>query len=241
MYELGIMGGMGPVATAEIFRRIIDYTDAKSDQEHLSICILNKAQIPDRTNYLLHNGPSPLKMIKEGIEELKALGVKKYVIPCNTSHAFINLLPKFNDMELINMVEETKSYINKHFNKQMCILATDGTVRTKVYGDYTENVIYPDSLHQEKIMEIIYAIKRSNKSIDNCRGEFLNIIKEIHCKNNNIVFIIACTELSLLMNDYENKDIICVDAMDVVAVQAILKCGYRVRKQSTNIIVDDNL
>ena len=44
---IGILGGMGPEATADLYHRIITATNAKSDQEHIKTIIYSNPKIPD--------------------------------------------------------------------------------------------------------------------------------------------------------------------------------------------------
>ena len=67
MFDIGIIGGMGPAATAELFKRVVLYTLADKDQEHIKMCILNDSLIPDRTEYIINNGESPLFEILKNI------------------------------------------------------------------------------------------------------------------------------------------------------------------------------
>ena len=61
MYKtIGILGGMGPAATADLMMKIIEMTDAKSDQEHIHIIVDNNTNIPDRTAAILHGGEDPV-------------------------------------------------------------------------------------------------------------------------------------------------------------------------------------
>lgn len=235
MYDLGIIGGVGPEATAEIFRRIITLTDAKCDQEHIKICILNKPQIPDRTNYIINNGQSPLPLILEGINELKNLDVKYFIIPCNTSHIFANQFRQQNDIVFIDMVEKTKEYLKKqHHGARVCILGTQGTAKAMIYGnthsDEEIEIFYPDKESQDELMHIILSVKANNKPILENRIRLIEIMNEIHCLQGECIFVLACTELSVIMSGESIEKIEYIDAMDVLAINAIIKCGYEVKK-----------
>ena len=87
-YDLGIIGGMGSEATVEIYKRIIERTKHKCDQEHMKICILNNSIIPDRTKCILENGENPLPYLNESIKDLENIGAKYFIVPCNTAHYF---------------------------------------------------------------------------------------------------------------------------------------------------------
>lgn len=167
----------------------------------------------------------PLGFINEAIIELKNLGVRNCLIPCNTAHAFVDQYLKFEKMHFINMVEETKRYVEKKYpDKKFMIIGTNGTACSKIYGDYQDN---PEASFQQEIMELITRIKNKG-SLDYCRNKLNDILLALNARNNNCLFIIACTELSIAINDYNNNNFNYVDALDVLAVKAIKSCGYKV-------------
>ncbi len=233
---------MGPEATAEIFRRIVSLTFAGCDQEHMKICILNKPQIPDRTEHLINNGPSPLPHIIEGINELRKLNTKFFIIPCNTSHIFADHFDEEKDIVFIDMVKTTRNYLQKQFGEEkICILGTTGTVSANVYGVGNgadrSCMFYPDPPLQRKIMDIILSVKANNRSILYNGELIIEIMKKILEDNGDCTFVVACTELSVILADMQIAGINFVDAMELLAINAILKCGYKVNEQKTEICI----
>ena len=89
MKTIGIIGGMGPLATADLYRKMIEGTVAEKDQDHVHVIIDSNPWIPDRTEYILHNGPSPLPEIVKSIRRLEAAGCDFLIMPCNTAHHII--------------------------------------------------------------------------------------------------------------------------------------------------------
>jgi len=87
---VGILGGLGPEATARFFKLIIDNTAAKKDQEHLKIIILDNPSVPDRTAAILYHGPSPLPSLQDGLKFLEKAGADLAVIPCLTAHYYFD-------------------------------------------------------------------------------------------------------------------------------------------------------
>ena len=102
--SIGIIGGMGSLATCDLFKKIIDMTDAKSDQEHIHICIDCNTNIPDRTKAILGGGENPIpEMVRSGIR-LQSMGADVLVMPCNTAHYFYDKITPFFDIPLLNRV-----------------------------------------------------------------------------------------------------------------------------------------
>ena len=85
---IGIIGGMGPLATVELFRQLVVMTKAENDREHIHILIDNFPQVPDRTEAILEGSDRPVALIVEAGRRLIAAGAELLLIPCNTSHYY---------------------------------------------------------------------------------------------------------------------------------------------------------
>lgn len=223
MYDIAIIGGMGPAATAELFRRIVLYTSARTDQEHIKLCVLNDPTIPDRTEFILNGGISPLLGILKNIDVAKKIGCKYFAIPCNTSHYFYQRFSDIKGIKFINMVKEACKYvIHTYPNKNICVLATLGTISCNVYknigGKY---IIYPSRNVNVDIMEIIHLIKAGESELSQLAERMLKVLAD-EFKIEDTVFLLACTELSLLLPYVRGQ---FVDAMDILAGTIIIKCN----------------
>ena len=131
---LGVLGGMGPQATNTFYQRIIDRTQAESDQEHLRVLIWSDAKIPDRTAGILGGREEEVfQHLLAGAKLLETAGCTHLAIPCNTSHYFADRLQDQLHIPIIHMIRETVKTIQAAGKKTVGILATDGTVRTGIY------------------------------------------------------------------------------------------------------------
>ncbi|HET7037665.1 MAG TPA: amino acid racemase, partial [Thermomicrobiaceae bacterium] len=108
---IGILGGMGPLATADLYRKIIEVTPARTDQEHLHVIIDADPSIPERTTALLHGGEDPTPKLIAGARRLAAAGVDFIIVPCNTAHAFLPRVEAAVDVPFISMIEETARHV----------------------------------------------------------------------------------------------------------------------------------
>ena len=227
MNKLGIIGGMGPLATADFFRRIIEKTDAKKDQEHIDIILSNHASIPDRTTVILKNqDPSiVIDVVKEDIKLMEMANVANIAIPCNTFHYFYDMVDSLTDINIIHMPKEALKEFKNLYGSRVAVLSTPGTRDAKVYEKQAKDLgmelinidEYMDSIH-----ELIYYVKETN----DLSGEGLrNIIKEIENKYNPDGYILACTELSIIDKD-PIKEYTTLDAMDILVRESIIKSGY---------------
>ena len=222
-YKLGILGGMGPLATAKLYEMIINHTDASCDQDHLELVILNNCTIPDRTAAIINGGEDPVAKLNEGIETLEKIGCEYFVVPCNTAHYFKDRLIMKN-IQMIDMIEEALLKIKK-INKdaKVCVLCTDGTKQSKVYErDTTVNINYPSLESQKKVMEVIYQTKAGFDKHALLNDIFMNE------KKNFDIFLLACTELSIYYDKYRNNPFI-IDAMDNLSEVIVQKCGKKLK------------
>lgn len=218
-YELAIIGGMGPLATDTLYRYITLHTKAQNDQEHINQIILSHANLPDRTEVILNNQDERfLEAIKTDFDLLNKFDLKAIAIPCNTSHYFFEHLEKFSQNKVLNMPELTVKSVQAK-GKPLAILATKGTLSTKVYDKYAAKYgldlveIAPED--QDKLMEIIYGIKANKRDYTK---DLAKLVKKYEDKAQ---VILACTELSTI----ELEDTTAVDALKVLGKACIEVCG----------------
>jgi aspartate racemase len=201
MRRIGIIGGMGPRATLDLFQKIIDNTPANNDQEHLPILIDNNPQIPDRTAFLINNGANPFPQLLASAIKLEAGGAEAICMPCNTAHYFLENLEKEVLIPFISIIESTYLAITHAIPtvKKIGLLATAGTTKARIYHKVFEKgrieLIDISKEDQQTIMEIIYGIKAGN-----IQGQ----VKKIQALVEKLTdlgaeaIIAGCTELPLL-------------------------------------------
>ena len=235
---IGILGGMGPEATLFFYEKIIKFTKANKDQEHIPTLIFSNTKIPDRTNAILKKDHK--RIIKELTNTAKILeksGAKFIVIPCNTAHYYINEIRRSVKIPVLDMIEETAKYIskkNKKIGKNIGLLATKGTLSTEIYQnkfkDFGINILIPKKETQEKVMKAIYDIKANGPSKES-RKLIDEAIKELREENKVKLIILGCTELPLLFKKSITENIKrgIIDPMDILAKKAILKAGGKIK------------
>ena len=226
---LGVLGGVGPLATIYFADLVIKMTDAKTDQEHIAMIILNHASIPDRTEYILDNTkPNPLPVMIADAQQLEKARADNIGLPCNTAHYFFDEIQKSVRVPIINILEETVRYAEKTVPNLKClgILATEGTVISGAY----QNIIkkhgldfrVPSEEDQKSLMHIIYDEVKAGEKVDIC--EFLRIVGELKKAGCDAV-ILGCTELSVIKKDFNLSRHDIVDSMECLARASISLCG----------------
>lgn len=226
MKTLGVIGGLGPMATAYFMQLVIDMTDATVDQNHIPMIIYNCPQIPDRTSFLLGKSTeNPGPQIIECGRKIEQAGAELIAIPCITAHALFPEIENELDTPVLHVIRETAEYLKKEGIHKVGLEATDGTVQTGVFQKELERqgieVVLPSKEKQEMVMHIIYNNVKAGRRVDMDR--FQQIEQELH-DNGAEVIILGCTELSMISRD-EKIGHGYLDAMEVLARAAVVKCG----------------
>ena len=156
---IGIIGGMGPLATCDLMNKIIRFTDAKTDQQHIRICVDCNTNIPDRTEAILHHGKNPVPELVKSALRLEEMGAQLLVMSCNTAHYFYDDVMPYVDVPFMNMIEETAKYLKEHNVDTAAVFATDGTRDSGVYERVLSRagirVVYPSEENQKLLMSLI--------------------------------------------------------------------------------------
>lgn len=231
--KLGVIGGMGPEATSFYYARVIARTKAASDQEHIDMVILSHATMPDRTKAILTgNKKAFLEAVTTDAKHLEYLGVSNIAIPCNTSHYFLEEIQAATKVPIINMVEESvRSVIEEHPRvKKIGIMGTDGTLRAETYHRACRargiEPATPGEAAQKDVMSLIYDDIKSGKTGD--RDKFDRAYQDLMAQGCDAV-ILACTEISVF-KEYYQVPANCIDAMDVLVKESILRSGAQLRE-----------
>lgn len=226
MKRLGIIGGLGPMATAYFLRMIVEMTDAATDQDHIEVLLHSRPQIPDRTKYILGKSTdSPMPHLSEIGKSLVAQGAELIAIPCITAHFFQRELEKEIACPILHAIEETARYLQSEQVTHVGIMATDGTNESRLFqqvlGQYGIQCTVPEESQQHKVMHIIYDNVKAGTTID--MQAFKEAARSLFDKGAQVI-LLGCTELSVVKQDYDiGKGFL--DVMEVLARQAVLNCG----------------
>lgn len=227
---IGVLGGLGPKATAYLLELIIKRTEASCDQEHVDLFIINRASTPDRTAHILDSGkPSPLPQILEDLACLEKNGVKAVAIACNTSHYFESEIKQHLHIPFIDMIEETVKKAKKAGRKKIGIMATSGTLSAQIFQKalQVESISYvvPSDEFQQKIMHIIYENVKANNPVEwELFEEIILMFRQLDCD----AVILGCTELSIIKFDYGLDDFY-IDSSEALADAIIESAGKKKR------------
>ncbi len=229
---IGILGGMGPLATCDLFSKITQITDASCDQEHVRICIDSNTEIPDRTNAIIRHGKDPVPEMVKSAVLLQGLGADVLIMPCNTAHYFYDRILPFVDIPFLSMIDETAKVISDRGLRKIGLLATDGTLQTAVYEKAFKkrgiSIVVPPPENQVHIMDLIYnGVKAGNKEIDTKPTK--KTIEDLFRKGAQTL-VLGCTELPVAFDLY-GFDYPKTDPTLILASRAVQFVGAKVKKE----------
>jgi len=227
---VGILGGMGPLSTVDLFLKIITSTPIRKEQDHLRIIIDNNPKIPDRTQAILGRGKDPFQELKKTAWNLEKLGAEIIAIPCNTAHYYYNDLQKVVNVPIINMILETVEYIRREFVdvKKIGLLATIGTIKARIYQDMLSDmeIIIPDVESEKLLMDLIYGERgiKAGYTTGKLRKKILTIV-ELLLKQGAEAIIMGCTEISLILRQ-KDLSVRLINPLQILAEATVRKAKY---------------
>lgn len=229
---IGILGGMGPLATADLYRKITLLTDADQDSGHIHIYIDSHTAIPDRTAAILHQGTDPVPFMADSIRKLEQCGADCLIMPCNTAHCFLPRLQLLTSLPFLSMLEAAAKTCRTRFpGGRAGILATEGAIQSGLYQEALnrEGIPYllPDHAEQDALMRVIYEGVKAGRPQSAYRADWVRVTGGMRSRGADF-FILGCTELPVAAEE-AGLDAPSVDPTVELAKAAIRFCGYRVR------------
>lgn len=222
---LGILGGLGPMSTFRFCELLTAHTRATCDADHIDMIVSSRATTPDRTDFILgRSQKDPLPVMLEELRRLENAGADLIVIPCNTAHYFYHGLQRESQVPMLNIIEETVSFLKKGNVSRIGLLATEGTVQSGAYAEACQRMgiecLTPTEEEQGIISDIIYQSVKRNQPAD--MKAFARVAKNLQSRGCEKL-VLGCTELSLLDRS-EMPDDLFLDSLDVLAYKTILTC-----------------
>ena len=203
---IGILGGMGPLATADLFRKITLLTDAARDNDHIRVYIDSNAPITDRTAAILSGGKDPVPEMASALRSLEACGASCVIMPCNTAHYFLPRLQAMTKLPFISMLEAT----------------------AKTCAAQNVRCLIPDAGEQDVLMHLIYDIVKASRPLAPEEGTWQRLLDALRARGADY-FILGCTELPIVADTLPQAGPF-VDPTAELAKAAIRFCGYRVKE-----------
>ncbi len=224
---IGIIGGMGPLATYDLAAKITENTLAECDQDHIPVIIDCNTRIADRTEAILHGGSDPRPEMKRSARRLEEAGADVLIMACNTAHYFYDSICEGISIPVLHMPRETAEHLAEKGVKKAGVLATDGTCQSGVYEkalkEYGIEAVYPSAEKQRIIMSLIYDHVKADR-LDFTDLDVDSVISEMEQKGAEIL-ILGCTELPIAFDILGRTVLPVTDPTDVLARAAVSFAG----------------
>ena len=225
MKKLGIIGGMGPLATAVFFRKVVEKTPAEKDQQHIETIIVSDPIIPGRVDYILgRSADSPVPSIRRIVCTLENAGAERIVMPCVTAHYFYSEICEGFSVRIVNLLSEIGDYFAEKKIRRAGVLATSATIRSNVLqndpGLNGTELLFPDEREMEETDRIIFRQIKAGKVADT---KTLQGIADHLVRRGAEQILVACTDLSVLSpSEWMNGPV--TDVLDILAEAAVSEC-----------------
>ncbi|MCL1899737.1 MAG: amino acid racemase [Promicromonosporaceae bacterium] len=229
---IGVIGGVGPLATAYFLRRVIESTAAQVDQDHLDLLVFNHAAIPDRTRHLLDRSqPDPGPVLAADARRLEGFGCDFLVMPCNTAHTYTQQVQDAVTVPFVSIIDVTVAAARARLPglRQVGLLATAGTVAAGVYDDaFAPDVVVltPSAVDQQRVDRLITQVKAG---VHVGRQEVDSVAASLRERGAELV-LLGCTELSVIAVDQGLlAEPTYLDTLDCLVRATIKRAGAQVR------------
>ena len=219
---LGVLGGMGPLATVEFLRKLIETTPAKTDQEHIPCITYSVPQVPCRVAAILEGGPSPLPALLVGVKTLEAAGAQAIAMPCVTAHYWYEQMAASTRMPILHIVRATLAALasKARTGQSIGILATRATLQAGHFQRSLQEAGYVPEIPARTTMETcvlpaIANVKRGRHQ--QAHRLAVMAIEDLRALGAERV-VLACTELSVALQGADDDvNQCCIDTVEALA------------------------
>lgn len=234
--RLGVLGGMGPMATVDFLQKVVENTEAHQDQDHIPMLVDFCTQAPDRASALLGLGASPLGALIQSAQALERSGAQAVVMPCNTAHAWYDAIASAIGIPMIHIVDVSMSEAHNRggASATMGLLATSGTLQSGIYPSRgrTANWVIPTPQEQATwVMPAIAAIKAQHLDKG---AALLRLAGRALVERGANVILMGCTEIPLALSQQDFR-VPLIDSSLALAKASIAWAGGTVRGEAPRL------
>ncbi len=203
MKAIGIIGGMGPAATADLFVKVLAATGAARDQDHLRLFVDSNPALPDRNAALEGLGPSPGPMLGAMAAGLERSGADFVVMACNTAHAFQADIEAAISVPFVSMIDATvaATLARAPQAKRVGVLAASGCVRAGLYqtafAARGATAVMTEGATHARFMDLVYRIKSGDTGAE-VRAAMGAVADEV-LRAGVDALVAGCTEVPLVL------------------------------------------
>jgi aspartate racemase len=221
--RIGILGGMGPLASAEFMVRLVHATPAQVDQEHFPTTLDATPQIPDRPSALEGRGPDPTSAIVEVIRRLEQAGCAVIAMPCNTVHHWYERLQAETQLPILHIADAVAAELRERLPnaKRVGILGSTVTTRLGIFSNRLGTAWEWVYASEDELAKLVMPGVAAVKAGDLVKGRelFLSATRQL-AKRELDVLVYACTEIPVVLKP-EDVGVPVIDSMDALAKYTI--------------------
>lgn len=222
---VGVLGGMGPGATAAFLQAVLDHAGpVELDQQHIPLIVFNNPKVPDRNAALDGRGPSPGPVLAAMAGALERAGADFLVMPCNTAHAYAGAVIAATRLPFVSIVEETcQAAVTRHPGlRRVGVLGTPACLESGLYsaalGARGIATVCCDARGMVLFTELLYAIKAGDRG-HAVREGLVSLVAGLAGHGAEAI-IAACTELPLVLES-DDLPLPLLDSLDILAAQCV--------------------
>jgi len=224
---IGVVGGMGPEATLDLYAEILRATPAQKDQEHLRVIIDSNPKVPDRTAAMIGEGEDPVPAMAMSCRAVHRAGADFVIIPCISAHHFLDELQQQVDLPILSAFDMVAEHLLNRYAevKTAGLLATSGTVDGGRFAgrlaDYGIATVVPDTDNQAAVMKVIYKIKASQDPAvrAQCKANLVSAATQV-VEQGAQGIIAGCTEIPLALKQ-EDLPVPFFNSLEILATAAV--------------------
>lgn len=217
--RIGVLGGMGPLATADFFSKLVRATPAARDQDHFPVSLESAPQIPDRISALEGHGPDPLPDLLAVARRLVDAGCALIAMPCNTAHLWHGKLAAELPVPFLHIADAAAQRLNGA--RRVGLMGTTATLRSRLYqdriGGRIEWVLPTDAEMEQAVMPGVNAIKGDR--LDEGRALLLPVVHRLATQGIDAL-VLGCTEIPLAIAQADTA-VPVIDATQALAEAAV--------------------
>ena len=232
MRTIGVLGGMGPAATAYFFQQLVNEIAAERDQAHPPCLIYNATQVPDRTAHLTGSGADPTSALQTASRVLEGAGADFIAIPCNSAHAYLSAIREAVNIDVLDMIGLTAARAAEALPSggRVGVLAASGTLKLGLYDRALEAhglaTMRPLEPTQAEVMVAIRTVKAGGAGAEQRLAPAIDELVTAGAE----MLIVGCTELPLIVDD-TTVPVPVLDATEVLLREALVRSGAVVARQ----------
>ena len=229
---LGVLGGMGPLASAHFMARLTLLTPAERDQDHIPAVLWSDPRVPDRTRGKLAGtnlaaGADPLPWLLRGIDGLKAAGSGAIAIPCNTAHGWYREMAAHAGLPILHIVDAAAAELRRQSvpRGKIGLMGTQATLDMRLYQDRLEpqgwECLTPTQQQMDSLVSPAIALVKANL-VAEAYTKLASVVQALALRGAQAV-VLGCTEIPLAIQagPFDTLGVPLIDSIDALALTAI--------------------